>query len=120
MYVTGAVLGVKADRQADYLEMARWMNEMFIEYSALEVTENWEVDVADGEQTDFRRAVAAAKDEKIVFSWITWPDKETHDAAHEKMMQDERMQNMPEDMPFDGKRMIFGGFETIYHGRKRS
>ena len=118
MYVMGAVLGVKADRRDDYLEMARWINAMFLEYGALEVTENWEVDVADGEHTDFRRAVAAEPDEKIVFSWIVWPDKETHDAAHEKMMQDERMQEMPEDMPFDGKRMIFGGFEQIYRGAK--
>ena len=118
MYVMGAVLGVKADREDEYLELSRWMNAMFLEYGAIEIAENWEVDVADGEQTDFRRAVAAEPDEKIVFSWITWPDKETHDAAHERMMQDERMQKMPEDMPFEGKRMIFGGFRNIYHGKK--
>lgn len=114
MYVMGAVLGVKADRQDDYLTMAKEMGEIFVEYGAIEVTENWEVDVKDGEHTDFRRAIAAEPDEKIVFSWIVWPDKQTSDAAHEKMMQDERMQTPPSDMPFDGKRMIFGGFENIF------
>jgi len=115
MYVQGAVLGVKGDRRDDYLEMARVMDEMFIEFGALEVSENWENDVPDGQVTDFRRAVAAEADEKIVFSWIIWPDKETSDAAHEKMMQDERMQDMePPDM-MDGKRMILGGFDQIFH-----
>lgn len=118
MYVQGAVLGVKGDRQDDYLEMARLMGEMFIEFGALEVAENWEEDVPDGNQTDFRRAVAAEKDEKIVFSWIVWPDKATSDAAHEKMMQDERMQGMePPDM-MDGKRMILGGFRQVYRTSK--
>lgn len=114
MYVMGAVLAVKEDRQADYLEMARAMGEMFIEYGAIEVTENWEADVKDGVHTDFRRAVAAEPGEKIVFSWIVWPDRKTSEEAHEKMMQDERMQSPPGDMPFDGKRMIYGGFENIY------
>ncbi|MFL0357107.1 DUF1428 domain-containing protein [Erythrobacter sp. GH1-10] len=114
MYVMGAVLAVPEDRRDEYLEMARWMGDMFREFGALEVTENWENDVPDGEHTDFRRAVAAKPGEKIVFSWIVWPDKETHDSAHEKMMQDERMQEMPSDMPFDGKRMIFGTFDNIY------
>ena len=119
MYVQGAVLGVKGDRQEDYLQMARLMGEMFIEYGALEVTENWEEDVPDGKLTDFRRAVAAQGDEKIVFSWIVWPDKATSDVAHEKMMQDERMAGMePPDM-MDGKRMILGGFSQIYHASKQ-
>lgn len=118
MYVQGVVLGVKADRQDDYVEMARMMDDMFIEYGALEVSENWEEDVPDGEQTDFRRAVAAEPDEKIVFSWAIWPDKETSDAAHQKMMQDERMESMePPDM-MDGKRMIMGGFKQIYRVTK--
>ena len=120
MYVQGAVLGVKGDRQEDYLEMARTMGEMFVEYGALEVSENWEEDVPDGKQTDFRRAVAAEQGEKIVFSWIVWPDKATSDAAHEKMMQDDRMMEMePPDM-MDGKRMILGGFNQIYRAFKES
>ncbi len=119
MYVQGAVLGVQGDRQDDYLKMARLMGEMFIEFGALEVTENWEADVPDGKQTDFRKAVAAEEGEKIVLSWIVWPDKATSDAAHEKMMQDERMQSM--DMPdfMDGKRMILGGFSQIYRASQK-
>lgn len=115
MYVMGAVLGVKEERREEYLELARMMGDMFIEYGALEVTENWEVDVNDGKVTDFRRAIAAEPGEKILFSWIVWPDKATHDTAHEKMMQDERMAQMGSEMPFDGGRMIFGGFEQIYY-----
>lgn len=117
MYVQGAVLGVTADREEDYTELARQMGEMMREYGAIEVIENWEVDVPDGENTDFRRAVAAKDNEKIVFSWVTWPSKEFFDEAHEKMMQDERMQTMPENLPFEGKRMVYGGFRTIYSNR---
>mgnify|MGYP000020552278 CR=1 FL=1 len=114
MYVMGAVLAVPEGKEAEYLEMARWMGDMFIEFGALEVTENWEDDIKDGEHTDFRRAVAAEPGEKIVFSWIVWPDKASSDAAHERMMQDERMQGPPTDMPFDGKRMIYGSFRQIF------
>ena len=78
------------------------------------MVENWDSDVPEGKVTDFRRAVQATPDETIVLSWITWPDKKTRDAGWEKLMQDERMQKM--QMPFDGKRMIFGGFENIYEG----
>lgn len=118
MYVMGAVLGVKPDRLDEYLELARTMGDLFIEYGAIEVTENWEADISDGEHTDFRRAVAAEEGEKILFSWIVWPDRETADSGHDRMMQDERMQNMSPEMPFDGKRMIFGGFDQIYRKTK--
>lgn len=113
MYVMGAVLAVPEDRKGEYLEMATWMGDMFREFGALEVCENWEDDVKDGQQTDFRRAVAAKEGEKIVFSWIVWPDKATSETAHQKMMEDERMGQAVE-MPFDGARMIYGGFENIY------
>lgn len=118
MYVMGVVLAVPESNEAAYRDMAEEMGKMFIEYGALEVIENWEVDVPDGELTDFRKAVNAEEGEKIVFSWITFESKEASDKAHEEMMQDERMQNPPETMPFDGKRMIFGGFRTIYSTRK--
>ena len=64
--------------------------------------------------TDFHRAVQAKPDEAVVFSWITWPDKATRDQAWSKSMEDDRMKNM--QMPFDGKRMIYGGFAPIYEG----
>ena len=114
MYVQGFVLGVKGDGQEEYLEVARTMGEMFIEFGALEATENWEADVPDGEVTDFRKAVAAEPGEKIVFSWIVWPDKATCDAGTERMMQDERMTTMEFPEVMDGKRMILGSFDQIY------
>lgn len=78
----------------------------------LEIVENWEVNVPDGQVTDFRKAVNASADEKIVTSWVIWPDRETADRGHKKMMEDPRMAEMKE-MPFDGKRMVFGSFEPI-------
>ena len=85
---------------------------MFRGYGALRVVEAWDDDVPEGKVTDFRRAVKAGPDEKIVFSFMEWPSREVCDAAQDKMMQDDSMK-MPDDMPFDGKRMIFGGFEPV-------
>lgn len=75
--------------------------------------ENWGEDVPKGKITDFHRAVQATAGEAIVFSWITWPDKATRDAAMRVMMSDATMDQIG-PMPFDGARMIFGGFSTIY------
>lgn len=67
----------------------------------------------DGEQTDFRRAVRLEAGEKVMFSWVVWPDKETADASHDKMTADPRFAELGEEPLFDGKRMIYGGFEPI-------
>ena len=77
------------------------------------MVESWDSDVPDGKVTDFRKAVDAKPDEKVVFSWFEYPDKATRDAANEKMMSDPRMKEVGENMPFDGKRMIVGGFDAI-------
>ena len=81
------------------------------------VIECWADDVPDGTQTDFRKAVQASADEDVVFSWIEWPDKATRDAAFAKMMDpansDPRLDQTKNPMPFDGKRMIFGGFSPV-------
>ena len=69
--------------------------------------------VPDGKLTDFLRAVHATPEETVVFSWVEWPDKQTRTKGWEKMMTDERMQHDPETNPFDGKRMIYGGFAPI-------
>jgi len=71
--------------------------------------------VPDGKLTDFRRAVQANADETVVFSWIEFPSKEVRDESHRRMMQDPRMKEL--DMPFDGKRMIFGGFAPVFDER---
>lgn len=118
MYVMGVVLAVPEENEEAYRAMAEQMGQIFIDYGALEVVENWEVNVPDGKVTDFRKAVNAEEGEKIVFSWGTFASKEAHDKAHEAMMQDERLQSMPEQVPFDGKRMILGGFRTIFSTRK--
>ena len=79
---------------------------------ALRVVEAWGDDVPAGKVTDFQRAVLAKDDETVMFSWIEWPDKATRDAGMKKMMEDPRME-AANPMPFDGKRMIFGGFENV-------
>ncbi|MEZ5479052.1 MAG: DUF1428 domain-containing protein [Thiolinea sp.] len=92
---------------------------VFQKWGALRMVESWGVDVPDGEQTDFKRAVKAQADESVVFSWIEWPDKETADNSWEKMQNDPEMEKMM-DMPFDGMRMIWGGFEPVVDERAGS
>jgi uncharacterized protein YbaA (DUF1428 family) len=75
--------------------------------------EAWESDVPEGKVTDFRKAVDAKPDEKIVFAFFEYPSKAERDATNEKFMSDPRMEDMGKNMPFDGKRMIMGGFEAI-------
>lgn len=118
MYIQGFVIPVPDGNKQAYREVAEKFWPIAKDYGALSQIEGWEADIKDGERTDFRRAVNAEPGEKIVFSWMTWPDKETADAAHDKMMADPRMAEQfgaadGSDMPFDGKRMIIGGFETI-------
>lgn len=111
-YVDGFIAAVPTANRAAYIEHSRRVDPLFKEYGALSCVENWGADVPKGQVTDFYRAVQAKDDETIVFSWVVWPDKATRDAAWEKMMKDERMANM--QMPFDGKRMVFGAFETVF------
>jgi uncharacterized protein YbaA (DUF1428 family) len=109
-YIDGFVAPAR-DREA-YLEMARKAAPIFLEHGAIRVVESWAHDVPRGKVTDFYMSVKAEEDETPVFSWIEWPSKEARDAGWEKVMADERMK--PEgEMPFDGKRMFWGGFEPI-------
>ena len=117
MYVNTYVLGVPEKRKADYVRIAELFAEIAKDFGALEIFENWELDVPDGEQTDYRKAIKAEPDEKIVLSWIVWPDRETGAKAHKGMFADPRMAELGE-MPFDGKRMILGGFEPILTYRR--
>ncbi|BBC73774.1 RNA signal recognition particle [Altererythrobacter sp. B11] len=113
MYVTGFVLAVPEGNRQVYKDVAEGFWDIAREYGALSQVECWEVDVPDGKTTDFRRAVKAEDGERIVFAWMTWPDKQTAEAGHEKMMTDPRMEGMAKDVPFDGTRMIYGGFEPL-------
>ena len=115
-YIDGFVIAVPTANRQTFLEHARRFDPCFIEFGATRVIEAWGDDVPAGKVTDFARAVKAGPDETVVFSWIEWPDKATRDAGMKKMMEDPRMDpsapgNPP--MPFDGKRMIFGGFEQV-------
>ena len=112
MYVNGFILAVPEDNKQAYVDVALKFWPLAKEFGALSQVECWEADVKDGHTTDFRRAVKAEEGEKIVFSWVTWPDKATAEAAEKKMMEDPRMAEFGE-MPFDGKRMVYGGFEPI-------
>jgi len=111
-YVDGFVIPVPAGGKQAYLDMATKAAPIFKEYGAIRVVECWGDDVPDGKVTDFKGAVKASEGENIVFSWIEWPSKEIRDAGMAKVMTDERM-HPDGDMPFDGKRMIYGGFAPM-------
>jgi uncharacterized protein YbaA (DUF1428 family) len=115
-YVQGFVLAVPTANKQAFIEHATKANAVFIEHGATRVRECWGEDVKDGKQTDFKRAVDASDDEAVCFSWIEWPDKATHDSAMARMdeiMKDPRTDPEKNPMPFDGKRMIFGGFVPV-------
>lgn len=111
-YIDGFVVPVPAGKKAAYKTMAEKALILFKEFGAIRVVECWGDDVPDGKVTDFKGAVKAEGDEVVVFSWIEWLDKATRDAGQKKMMEDPRMKEMT-DMPFDGKRMIYGGFTVL-------
>ena len=117
MYIDGFVIAVPTANKDRFVAHAKKGDSVFIEFGATRVIECWADDVPDGEVTDFRRAVQAKPEETVVFSWIEWPDKETRDAGMAKMMaddfDDERMNMEKNPMPFDGKRMIYGGFAPL-------
>lgn len=117
MYVNTYILGVPEEKKDDYVCIATRFAEVARDFGALEIFENWELEVPDGEHTDYRKAIKAEPGEMIVMSWIVWPDRETAARAHKGMFTDPRMDEMGE-MPFDGKRMILGGFEPIFTYRK--
>jgi uncharacterized protein YbaA (DUF1428 family) len=111
-YVDGFLIPVPASKKKDFIAQATKMAPIFKEFGATRVVECWGDDVPDGKVTDFKGAVKAKDDETVVFSWIEYPSKEVRDAANKRMMEDPRMKEMS-DMPFDGKRMIFGGFAPV-------
>ena len=112
-YVDGFVMAVPNANKQAFIDHAGKFDGLFIEFGATRVTECWGDDVPVGKVTDFQRSVQAKSDETVVFSWIEWPDKATRDAGMQKMMSDPRMDPEKNPMPFDGKRMIFGGFAPI-------
>ncbi len=112
-YVEGFVLAVPSANKETFRSHAAEAAKLFKEFGATRVVECWGDDVPDGKLTDFRGAVKAEAGETVVFSWIEYPSKAARDVAHAKMMADPRMHAMGDKMPFDGRRMIMGGFEPI-------
>jgi len=120
-YIDGFVIAVPKQNKQAFINHANTGDAVFMELGATRILECWEDDVPDGQQTDFRRAVQATADEAVAFSWVEWPDKATRDAAMAKMRAmmdgsadvDPRMDPAKNPMPFDGKRMIFGGFAPV-------
>lgn len=109
-YVDGVVVPVPQDAKEDYRRFCEGFATAARENGATRVIDAWGDDVPDGKVTDFKRAAHAATGETVVFSWVEWPSKAARDAGWEKMMTDERLSK---DRPFDGKRMIFGGFIPV-------
>jgi len=116
-YIDGFVIAVPTANKQKFIDHANMTDGVFMELGALRVLECWGEDVPDGKQTDFRRAVQAKEDETVVFSWVEWPDKATRDRAmaqmEERMKTDDRMNPQRNPMPFDGVRMIYGGFAPV-------
>lgn len=112
-YVDGFVAAVPTAHRDAFRKHAETFAVLFKEHGALTVCECWGDDVPEGTLTSFPMAVKRKDDETVVFSWITWPSRQVRDDGMKKVMADPRMQPDRNPMPFDGKRMIFGGFEMI-------
>ncbi len=112
-YIDGFVLAVPTARKEEYRRHAAAMGPLLKEHGMLSMMECWGDDVPEGKLTSFRMAVKQADDETVVFSWMTWPSKAARDEGWTKIMADPRMKMDPATMPFDGKRMIYGGFAVL-------
>lgn len=112
-YVDGFVAAVPTGNKDEYLEFAKMTVPIFKKHGALKVVETWGDDVPDGEVTSFPMAVKREANETVVFSWIVWPSKEVRDEGMKKVMEDPDMPGDVNSMPFDGKRLIYGGFEML-------
>lgn len=112
-YVDGYVIAVPTANKEEYIALARQMSEVFKKYGAIRVIEGWGDNVPEGEITSFPKAVALKDDETVVMAMNIWPSKEARDKGMEQAMADPVFAGDGSNMPFDGKRMIIGSFETI-------
>ena len=112
-YVDGMVTPVPKAKLAEYRKMSRLCGKVWKEHGALDYVECVADDVQPGKLTSFPQAVQLEDDEVVVFSWITYPSREVRDACNAKVMEDPRLKADVNPMPFDGQRMIYGGFEMI-------
>lgn len=112
-YIEGFIVPVPTGNRDAYIKQASDVAPILREFGVKRHVEAWDSDVPEGKTTDFRKAVNAEAGEVIVFSWFEYPSRQARDAANQKMMSDPRMAKMGASMPFDGKRMVVGGFEAI-------
>ncbi len=116
-YIDGFISAVPTANKQAFIDHAHFIDPLFKELGATRVVECWGDDIPEGNQTDFYKAVKAASGESVAFSWVEWPDKETRDQGvarmHEMAETDERFDESQHPVPFDGNRMIFGGFELL-------
>jgi uncharacterized protein YbaA (DUF1428 family) len=112
-YIDAVVMAVRTADREKFRDYAERTAKVFTEHGALKVVDGWGDEVPDGQVTSFPMAVKLKDDETVVISWVIWPSREVRKAGWEKLMDDPRMNATANPMPFDGKRMIFGGFETI-------
>ena len=121
IYIDGFVIAVPTANKQKFIDHAKLGDGVFMDLGATRILECWGDDVPEGKVTDFRKAVQAKEDETVVFSWIEWPDKATRDAGMEQLMEmvndpskaDPRMDPEKNPMPFDGIRLIYGGFAPV-------
>jgi uncharacterized protein YbaA (DUF1428 family) len=116
-YIDGYVASVPTSAKEAYIAHCRACAPVFVEAGALRIVDGWGDDVPHGKQTDFYMAVKADAGETVVFGWIEWPSKAARDAGMAKVMADPRMAPDVNPMPFDGKRMIYGGFAKLVDSR---
>ena len=112
-YIDGFVAAVPTAKRDAYIQHAKTMAGVMKEHGALQVTDCWGDDVPEGKLTSFTMAVQRKDDEAVVFAWIVWPSKAVRDEAWKKVMADPRVANMGTEPPFDGKRLIYGGFQVV-------
>ena len=112
-YVEVYVAPVPTEQKETYMKHCANMNAVFKEHGALRAVDSWGAEVPDGEVTSFPIAVQANEGETVCIGWVEWPDKQSRDTGMEAAMADKRMQEEFEHMPFDGKRLIYAGFEVF-------
>jgi uncharacterized protein YbaA (DUF1428 family) len=112
-YFEGFIVPVPETNKDAFVKHANQMAPLLNEIGVQRQVEAWDSDLPEGKVTDFRKSVNAKPDEKVVFAWFEYPDRKARDAANEQMRSDPRMAEVGGEAPFDGKRMIFGGFDAI-------
>jgi len=113
-YVDGFVAAVPTNNRTAYLDYVRKSAPIFMKHGALKMVETWGDDIPGGEVTSFPLAVKCQPDETVVLSWVIWPSRDVRNAGLKRVIEDHNALYPGEDMPFDGKRMIFGGFEVLF------